>query len=150
VQEGAPAACRAAAKLPTLKGGGRAIRSKLRFPLLSLAPRSGNRSNSQMTKKNNECNVIEDLVWLPTAWEVFGTPSYSALSETAANQARLEYYATSAKRVKYDKSGSTRFWREASPYSGTVYLFCYTDVNGNADNVPADSAGGVAPAFCVK
>jgi hypothetical protein len=45
--------------------------------------------------------LLTDLLWLPTMWEMFGTNLNSSskdkgVGETAANQARLEYYADAA------------------------------------------------------
>jgi hypothetical protein len=96
------------------------------------------------------CNTIQDVLWLPTAWEVFGSQSYSALSETAANQARLEYYDDDAKRIKYNMSGSATGWRDASPNKDYDTYFCNTTLDGVAGFGLADVASGVAPAFCVK
>jgi hypothetical protein len=95
------------------------------------------------------CNVIEDLLWLPTAWEMFGTQSYSAKSEKAANQARLEYY-TDEKRVKYNMSGTTLWSWDASPYYDFLTSFCVISRDGGGIAYYASSVGGVAPAFCVK
>jgi hypothetical protein len=102
------------------------------------------------------CNVIKDLLWLPTVWEVRGTQSYSALSETKANQARLEYYDSAAKLKKYNMSGTEAGWWNASPpsessessaFSGS---FCDTLSSGGAGYYAASTVGGCAPAFCVK
>jgi hypothetical protein len=96
------------------------------------------------------CNIIEDVLWLPTAWEMFGSQSHSALSEKAANQARLEYYANDGKRTKYNMSGPTGGWWTASPYSGASDAFCGAHGNGTASYGYPSWVGGVAPAFCVK
>jgi hypothetical protein len=100
--------------------------------------------------ETDDCNIIEDLLWLPTVWEMFGSQSISPLSETAANQARLEYYADDAKRIKYGMSGMATIWWDASPSSFFADDFCAT-YNAGGDSTPAaGSAGGVAPAFCVR
>jgi hypothetical protein len=97
-----------------------------------------------------DCNVIEDLLWLPTEREMFGSQSYSALSETAANQAHLEYYDSAAKRTKYNMGGTSYYWCLASPKSDTPAYFCQTTSSGTAAMNPMSSGADVAPAFCVR
>jgi hypothetical protein len=98
------------------------------------------------------CNTIQDVLWLPTAWEVFGSQSYSALSETAENQAHLEYYDSDAKRKKHNNmSGAVALWWDASPsYAGAAVFFCYTTHYGTSNNGIATASCRIAPAFCVK
>jgi hypothetical protein len=96
---------------------------------------------------------IKDVLWLPTVEEMFSTSSYAyaAVEETAANQARLEYYDTETKRVKkYMPSTGMSPWHWlATPYYGSAsFSLVFTD--GTATVYAAASAGGCAPAFCVK
>jgi hypothetical protein len=101
-------------------------------------------------------DVITDLLWLPTAREMFGTQSYSSTQETAQNQARLEYYrATDTAdnnryRVKYTGTGTVSDYWEGSPYSGNSTHFCTVSSSGSAYANSASAALGIAPAFCVK
>jgi hypothetical protein len=96
-------------------------------------------------------DIITDKLWLPTEREMFGSRTYSnSIYETAANQARLEYYGENSKRIKH-KSGSSRQWYwEASPEAADASSFCAVDYAGTTANGDAGIVGGCAPAFCVK
>jgi hypothetical protein len=95
--------------------------------------------------------LIEDKIWLPTERELFGSNTYSSAYETEANQASLEYYSTAEMRTKYDSSNTAKWYWEASPYSVNALGFCFVNsLDGGAYAFnDVDSAGGVAPAFCV-
>jgi hypothetical protein len=95
---------------------------------------------------------IQDKLWLPTAWEMGSATNY-ILDETAANQARLEYYKDDSSRVKYGTSGAKPYWL-ASMTSQNYTAF----VSIKTDGTVRDKSGmpspmndlGVAPAFCVQ
>jgi hypothetical protein len=96
-------------------------------------------------------DALADWLWLPTEWEVNGD-NYGSNDkwETAANQARLDYYDERTKWGKYTRNGRHQWYWRASP--GEFGMFCaifYPDdeVVGLND---ASLMGGVAPAFCVK
>jgi hypothetical protein len=96
---------------------------------------------------------ISDPLWLPTERELFGSGTLSvAAYETAANQARLEYYTDNSKRVKYYNGSNTRYaWWEASPcYTAGASSFCLVSSNVIPSTALAGSVGGCAPAFCVR
>jgi hypothetical protein len=93
-------------------------------------------------------DVLEDLLWLPTERELFYTANYSYSSETANNQAYLEYYNDATKRVKYNKSGTAVIYWEASPYYNDA--FCSVSTLGSFTANWTDDVVGVAPAFCIK
>ncbi|GHT89733.1 hypothetical protein FACS1894137_19090 [Spirochaetia bacterium] len=96
---------------------------------------------------------VTDTLWLPTVWEMFGSNASvsSAASETNANQARLEYYADAASRLKYDSSSFAAWYWTASPSSGSAEGFCYVNTTGGAGLTYASQAlGGCAPAFCIQ
>jgi hypothetical protein len=117
---------------------------------------------------------LEDLLWLPTERELFengkstyqyeGTtygpynPRSVTADETAANQARLEYYTTNESRLKFFAGGSADithihaddWWWEASPYAADAYSFCRVDYAGYSYYISASKEGGCAPAFCVR
>jgi hypothetical protein len=122
-----------------------------------------------------EDNALSDLLWLPTEREMFheGISRYNSHQwglrsvtddETAQNQARLEYYSggndtdldasyhteSNGKRIKYQRNGDVNWYWEASPYSGSSSSFCLVRYYGSAGTNGAVSAGGCAPAFCVK
>jgi hypothetical protein len=106
---------------------------------------------------------ITDKLWLPTEREMFGSEGNSANGETADNQARLEYYTNDNTRVKawwgdpkgdYPdiKSGYGMWYWTGSAYSYPYASasFCNVHSIGSTNYTSASSAGGVAPAFCVK
>jgi hypothetical protein len=98
----------------------------------------------------NGYDTIEDKVFLPTEYEMFGTNTYSNSSDEApAYQGRFEYYDSNAKRVKKTKDGTARVYWEASPYSGSTSTFCGVDSSGAANSYGATNVYGFAPAFCV-
>jgi hypothetical protein len=92
----------------------------------------------------------EDKLWLPTIWEMLGEQDRSENCETAANQARLEYYSTSDVRIKYKEYSNTAVYWLASPSRETVNHFCLVTHAGTTHISGADENFGVAPAFCVK
>jgi hypothetical protein len=69
-------------------------------------------------------DALTDLLWLPTERELFGENSLSNKTwETAANQARFEYYKGDTQRKKYNAHNNTMWWWEASPSSGSAAHF---------------------------
>ncbi|MDR3114829.1 MAG: CsgG/HfaB family protein, partial [Treponema sp.] len=65
-------------------------------------------------------DALKDWLWLPTEWELFGENRVSnGTWETAATQARLEYYEGDSRRTKYGADGKQWLWWEASP---SVYV----------------------------
>ena len=96
---------------------------------------------------------ITDVLWLPTERELlFGSQYYYSLdSETAGNQARLEYYQDDNMRIKYDYS-SAPTWYWAASLSESLFstlFFCAVTDSGHT-NIYSNGAGGCAPAFCVR
>jgi hypothetical protein len=102
-------------------------------------------------KDANGAHTIQDNLWLPTEREIFGRRIFSVEThETAANQARLEYYIGAESKIKYSASNSDSWYWLASPDSVSNSPFCFTSEHGGAGAVLASSVGGCAPAFCVK
>jgi hypothetical protein len=96
-------------------------------------------------------DALADRLWLPTERELFGRNRYSSARwETAQNQARLEYYQSDTRRVKYGADGSAMWWWETSPASGSEAYFCISYSGGSASLEPVRHVGGCAPAFCVR
>jgi hypothetical protein len=113
---------------------------------------NGKRDGSDLADGADE---IEDKVWLPTVREMFGTEDASnGAYETAANQARLEYYTDNESRKKYNKDGNPAYYWEASPGWSRYFTptsFCEVNAGGRASYISPDQGDmGVAPAFCVK
>jgi TolB-like protein len=107
-------------------------------------------------------DALADWLWLPTERELFenGTsynygiqwgPYSNGRWETAANQARLEYYDGNGQRTKYRVDGNSMWWWEASPSTySTSAVFCVAGGNGVAGCAGPSSVGGFSPAFCVR
>ncbi|MDR1929051.1 MAG: DUF6273 domain-containing protein, partial [Treponema sp.] len=97
-------------------------------------------------------DIIADKLWLPTEFEIGnGVQTYSSMAwETPANQAYLEYYTNDSRRIKYNTGNTAAGYWRASPKANDAVNFCVVDTNGTPNNAPANSAYGVAPAFCVK
>ncbi|MDR0526340.1 MAG: InlB B-repeat-containing protein, partial [Spirochaetaceae bacterium] len=91
-------------------------------------------------------NTIEDKLWLPTEWEMFGANTHSNSNyENSANQGRLGYYANDTSR---QKAGST--YLTASPDSG-AYWWCGIGSDGKPTRwIDPNTFNGVAPAFTVS
>jgi hypothetical protein len=95
-------------------------------------------------------DLIEDKLFLPTEYEMFGSHTYSnSTAEAAADQGRWEYYDSNAKRIKYNNGSVAHIYWCASPYSGSASTFCYVNSGGSADANNSSAAYGFAPAFCV-
>jgi hypothetical protein len=96
-------------------------------------------------------DIIADELWLPTAWEMFGTNSGSNTAyETLANQASfIGFYTSPGARTKYRNNLPDFYWL-ASPYSSSTATFCSVGISGAANYYSASGVRGVAPAFCVR
>jgi hypothetical protein len=102
--------------------------------------------------------LIEDVLWLPTVREMFeAVPEFYLIAdeETAENQARLEYYDSEAKLIKWVSvlGGSYNYiayyWNGGSVFPGSSSWF-YTVHAGTVAVSTAEGPGGCAPAFCVR
>ncbi|GHU04593.1 hypothetical protein FACS1894147_09910 [Spirochaetia bacterium] len=102
-------------------------------------------------------DMITDMLWLPTEWEMRGYRSFaSQTNEVDAGQARLEYYDpwNRTKRDSGHRNGIP-YW-VASPSSFTdswvtgTRSFCMVDVAGTETTSTASDLSGCVPAFCVK
>lgn len=89
----------------------------------------------------------QDYISLFAEKEVFGSVTYSNSTEANA-LTQIEYYKTTANRVKQAK-GSNYYWWERSPYSSGAHYFCLVTSGGNADDNGASGANGVAPFGCI-
>jgi hypothetical protein len=107
-----------------------------------------------MSTNESGDTAIQDKLWLPTEWELFQNGSGS-ISDTVANQARLEYYTDNNSRVKRqsDDTAPREYWAAnedmrisyfrvigPDPDNG-CYSFCFSS---------ACIAEGCVPAFCIK
>jgi hypothetical protein len=98
-------------------------------------------------------DVINDFLWLPTEWEMFGDLSYphSSPQESSQNQARLDYYPANDDRyrIKYDDTGAAINYWEGSRNNGNAQ-FCLVSSSGSSYTDYGSYDRGIAPAFCVK
>jgi hypothetical protein len=102
-----------------------------------------------------EPDAINDLLWLPTAREMFGRSQFDYVStqETELNQARLDYYDGDDRRKKYFANSEYRYWESTvgGISSGNSPSFFYAVIiSSSTPSNSANSAGGCAPAFCVQ
>ncbi|MDR1147680.1 MAG: hypothetical protein LBK66_03530 [Spirochaetaceae bacterium] len=103
-------------------------------------------------KESSSPAKIRDMLWLPTEWDIFGMQTNSiGADETAANQARFEYYVVPISRKKLDASKNTAPYWLASTYYDNKSSFCAVSGTGDSSYKSASTAPppGVAPAFCV-
>jgi hypothetical protein len=92
---------------------------------------------------------INDLLWLPTLYEMLG--EYSVTAETQQNQPRLAYNDNSS-RKKVDKSRTTykAYWLASGEFTGNAAFYTVkTDGKKNSTSGAVNPLG-VAPAFCVQ
>jgi hypothetical protein len=95
-------------------------------------------------------HTIQDKVFLPTEWEMFGARSLSnANGEDETYQGRFTLYQDNASRTKKAKNGMARYYWIASPYFSHNVYFCDVSNSGAALYNNPSIAEGVAPAFCV-
>jgi hypothetical protein len=114
--------------------------------------------------KETDVTTINDLLWLPTRFEMTGesqpavNESLTAMfAENGANQVQLKYYTEGAdpasKRTKSKLDGSNAiYWlgsASTSKPSPTIGFAAVSDT-GNAAIVGAHNPSGVVPAFCVR
>ena len=76
--------------------------------------------------------------------EVFGSLTYSVSGEGT----QVEYYKTSANRIK-QTAGSDANWWERSPRKGVTGIFCRVNASGAAGAINAGSNYGLAPFGCI-
>jgi hypothetical protein len=108
------------------------------------------RNISQGSRSATDISTIAvDTLWLPTEFEMFGTPrGNSVQQEIDAGQARLDYYQTNADRIKYDYGNNPKWYWLASPTSGVA--FCSVGTDGTSSTNYSSDNGGVSPAFCIR
>jgi uncharacterized repeat protein (TIGR02543 family) len=90
-------------------------------------------------------DTIEDKLWLPTEWEMFGSNSNSNSNyENSANQGRLNYYKDANSRKK------ANLYLTASPAT-EAYWWCGIGSDGNSTRwIEPPTTAGVSPAFAIS
>jgi hypothetical protein len=107
--------------------------------------------------KLEDCAPLNDLLWLPTRFEMFGSSENKSgepnniimLSENAENQARLEYYLTDGKRSKQGGTADKYYLSSARVNNVDGIQFNAVKTDGKASSSAGRNRNGVAPAFCV-
>jgi len=90
-----------------------------------------------------------NTVFLPTEYEVWGAPVWSEVGYGGGFQCQWPIFRETIYKGK-KHNGSRMWWWEASPVASSA-SFCNVGGHIGAGNTsPASSAGGVAPAFCVR
>jgi hypothetical protein len=136
------------AYLENVKAGLQAIGIPFNESWIKAVPRRVSKGGGLPTE--TQYDLIQDKLVLPTEQEMLGANTNSnSTAEDAANQGRLEYYDSSTKRIKRDRSGAARTYWLASPRSGGAASFCSVNPNGIATYYSAYDVRGFAPAFCI-
>jgi hypothetical protein len=103
-----------------------------------------------------DVTTINDLLWLPTQFEMTGASEEDGtgmFAENGTNQVRLEYYTAgteaAAKRVKSGLSSLTDYWLSSASTSSfnTGFVGVYPEGTFADDSY---IIYGVVPAFCVR
>jgi hypothetical protein len=99
-----------------------------------------------------EWDVIQDLLWLPTEYEMFGSTVMSnSTYETSGNQARLSYYQGDGDRKKYGvNSSANHYWLSSAGTYESFNTFVHVNTNGGPNYANVFDELGIAPAFCVQ
>jgi hypothetical protein len=105
---------------------------------------------SRVMSTKGGTKTINDLLWLPTEREMYGSKTHSFNDETKQNQPRLAYYGDDSFREKVDKTETNKTYCLASVVNLGGTSFCGVASNGKIMLVSASFLYGCAPAFCVQ
>jgi hypothetical protein len=99
------------------------------------------------TKGSN--SWINDTVFLPTEREVWGFPAWGEVEYDSGTPGQYPiFFFTVYKGKRYN--GSRQWYWTATPSAPSASAFCSVYSHIGASYTGASSAGGVAPAFCVR
>ncbi len=93
---------------------------------------------------DGETLECEDLLCLPSEYEVFGEAYYSKYNGI---DKQFPFYRDRINRIVVDKDGDPDFWWLASPHASNATTFCVVSSSGSAGNSDASYSLGVAPGF---
>lgn len=125
-----------------------AMRSTHLPAILALMPtevQNGIREVNKLTSAGSQSSTINttaDKLFLLSEIEIFGSASYSESGE-----GRQYAYYSAGNRMK-NLNGSAGAWWERSPYADNTTNFCIVNFYGGAAFGGAETAYGVAFAFC--
>ena len=115
-------------------------------PWIKALPR---RMSKGGTAYNPGYDIVEDKLFLPTEYEMFGVHTYSnSLAEAAEGQGRWEWYDSNAKRIKKLLGGVYTQW-EVSPSSGEPDRYCRVQNDGAPYHCSSGIPEGIVPAICI-
>jgi hypothetical protein len=101
-----------------------------------------------MTTNGNGIQIINDLLWLPTEYEMLWSYLKKG-DETEENQPTLKYYTANSLRRKFNTSKSAQYWLASADCMYSVSFLGVNIIGTTQSNIGASKATGVAPAFCV-
>lgn len=98
--------------------------------------------------KNVAQTVTNDKIWLLSEYEVFGSNTYAASTESSA-QAQYDYYKNGNSKIKYQHNSisSSCWWWLRSPYCLSVDYFCHVYSTNSSSYINAAYSCGFAPGF---
>jgi hypothetical protein len=102
----------------------------------------------KVSTRTSSAEILQDDVFLPTEWEMFGSKTYAIDAENDGTQVHFSYYNSNERRVKaYNTNGSTNWYFGASVRNSAS--FCGVTSSGIASGSYANSLYGFAPCFCI-
>ena len=125
-----------------------ALPSDLRAVMRSVTKYTDNTGGGKNTA--SYVTPTEDYLWLPSAFELFGTAGQSNAAE-ANYQKQYAYYAAGNSKVFYghpSSSGAVSWWTR-SACASSAYSFIDIVTGGTANYHQADNSYGITPCFCV-
>lgn len=96
---------------------------------------------------NGESVECEDLLFLPSEYEVFGEEIFGKHNGV---DKQYPHYADRRNRISYDCDGDSTWKWLASPSASSTTTFCYVNNGGSAYNYNASYSFGVAPGFVIR
>lgn len=89
-----------------------------------------------------------DKLWLPTAWEIFGSVTNAAGTENGNVNKHYAVFDSAGDRIKHlGTGGSATYWWECSPYVSESLHFCSVNASGGTGYNGASNSLGVPLCF---
>ena len=98
-----------------------------------------------------EVEYTDELIFIPSEYEVFGSTTYSS-AEEASYQQKYSYFTASSRRVRYDHDdigSTTRWWLRSPDNTSPGNGWCAVGTSGSVLSRPATNANAFAPCFVV-
>lgn len=97
--------------------------------------------------QNGERLECEDLLFLPSEYEVHGKTFYANYN---GEDKQFPFYEDRLNRIVVDEDGDTTWRWLASPSASSTANFCFVSYHGNASYSFASTSLGVAPGFVIR